>query len=184
MRQADDRDRGSSLIEFALVLPVLCTLLFGIIDFGWVLNDYVSVRQGVREGARQAAVKTQPTPSSGTWAGNGCVITGPGAGFSTTNPDAYDLMCYVKERTGLNQTNTRVKVWFDNTGGSPVYASGKPVTICVQYPARSVSGFMSPFLTGILSSKSTIRIEQNSATFTTPAEETALTSWPASCQQS
>jgi hypothetical protein len=150
------------------------------------------VRQGTREGARQAAVSTKPVPSSGTWASNGCVTS---VSFAT-NPDGYDLVCYVKQRMGLNQTDTRVKVTFKPCGGaSPCatkqFAAGQPVTICTQYPAKSLSGFMSPFLSGrILASKVTIRIEQDStwvgqapsaAPTLSGVEEPALTSWPMSC---
>jgi Flp pilus assembly protein TadG len=44
------------MVEFALVIPLFLLVLFGIIDFGLALNDYNSVRQGVREGAREGVV--------------------------------------------------------------------------------------------------------------------------------
>jgi hypothetical protein len=177
--QANARERGAALVEAAIAIPVLILILFGIIDFGWVFNDYLSVRQGTREGARQAAVSTKPVPSSGTWASNGCV-TGIN---SATDPDGYDLVCFVKQRMGLNQTDTRVKVYFVAQSGAKPYAAGQGVTVCTQYPAKSLSGFMTPFLSGrILSSKVTIRIEQDS-TWAAPVQENALTSWPASCSQ-
>jgi Flp pilus assembly protein TadG len=51
------RDRtGSSAVEFALVFPVLATILFAIIKFGLALNNYVELTNGVRAGARQFAV--------------------------------------------------------------------------------------------------------------------------------
>ena len=48
--------RGQSLVEFALVLPVLTLLIFGIIDFGMGLRSYISLTNATREGARFAAV--------------------------------------------------------------------------------------------------------------------------------
>ena len=49
-------DRGSAAVEFALVLPLLVMLLFGIIQFGFVYNAYITVTHAAREGARMAAV--------------------------------------------------------------------------------------------------------------------------------
>jgi Flp pilus assembly protein TadG len=48
--------RGQSLVEFALVLPVLMILIFGIIDFGMGLRSYISLTNAVREGGRFAAL--------------------------------------------------------------------------------------------------------------------------------
>ncbi len=49
-------ERGAALIEFALVLPVLLVLLFGIIEASWAFGQQNDVRHGAREGARLAAV--------------------------------------------------------------------------------------------------------------------------------
>jgi TadE-like protein len=50
------RDRGSAAVEFALVLPVLLLILFGIIDFGRALNAQIELTGAAREGARLAAL--------------------------------------------------------------------------------------------------------------------------------
>jgi Flp pilus assembly protein TadG len=50
------REQGQTMAEFTLVLPVLAILLFGIIQFGIVFNNYLAVTDAVRAGARQAAV--------------------------------------------------------------------------------------------------------------------------------
>jgi Flp pilus assembly protein TadG len=43
-------------VEFALLLPVLLLVLFGIIDFGRALNAQITLTQAAREGARLAAL--------------------------------------------------------------------------------------------------------------------------------
>jgi len=48
--------RGQSLVEFALALPILLILIFGVIDFSMGLRSYVSLTNAAREGARFAAV--------------------------------------------------------------------------------------------------------------------------------
>ena len=53
-------DRGAAAVEFALVVPVLFLLVFGILDYGRFFFDSVSLRQGAREAARQAVVQQYP----------------------------------------------------------------------------------------------------------------------------
>ena len=55
-RSARAGSSGQSLAETAVVLPLLLLLVFGIIEFGRVLNAYIIVTNGAREGARYGAV--------------------------------------------------------------------------------------------------------------------------------
>jgi Flp pilus assembly protein TadG len=50
------KDRGSVAVEFALVVPVLLLIVFGLIDFGRALNAQISLTGAAREGARLAAL--------------------------------------------------------------------------------------------------------------------------------
>jgi Flp pilus assembly protein TadG len=52
------RDRGAAAVEFALLLPVLILLLFGIVEFGRALNAQITITQAAREGARLASLGT------------------------------------------------------------------------------------------------------------------------------
>ena len=57
MRQfARRRDEGAAAVEFALVLPILVVLLFGIIEFGLVFDAQLTITHAAREGARVASV--------------------------------------------------------------------------------------------------------------------------------
>lgn len=49
-------ERGASLVEFAILAPLLLVLIFGIIDFSWVFAQNLGVRSGAREAARITAV--------------------------------------------------------------------------------------------------------------------------------
>jgi hypothetical protein len=51
-------ERGASLVEFAVLLPLLVLLLIGIVEFGWLYSQNIDVRHGAREGARLAATTT------------------------------------------------------------------------------------------------------------------------------
>lgn len=55
-RVAVNSERGQTMTEFALVLPLLVMLLFGIIQFGITFNNYITLTDAVRAGARQGAV--------------------------------------------------------------------------------------------------------------------------------
>lgn len=50
------KNKGQSLVETALVLPIMLLLLTGIIDFGLLFNNYIIVSNASREGVRSAAV--------------------------------------------------------------------------------------------------------------------------------
>ncbi len=44
--------KGQSLVELALLLSLLLTLLTGMVEFGYLLNQYITVVDAAREGAR------------------------------------------------------------------------------------------------------------------------------------
>ena len=48
--------RGQTMTEFALALPLLALLLFGVIQFGIAFNNYITLTDAVRAGARKGAV--------------------------------------------------------------------------------------------------------------------------------
>ncbi len=49
-------ERGVNLVEFALVLPVLLTFVFGLTDLGRAVYDYNTLANAAREGARYGIV--------------------------------------------------------------------------------------------------------------------------------
>lgn len=57
---AKDQDRGAAVVEFAIVVPLLLTLVFGIIEFGWTFGQHLDVRHGAREASRLVAVDYLP----------------------------------------------------------------------------------------------------------------------------
>ncbi|MGI6621922.1 MAG: pilus assembly protein [Clostridiaceae bacterium] len=50
------RSKGQSLVETAIILPVILLLVLGIIDFGLIFNNYILITNASREGARLAAL--------------------------------------------------------------------------------------------------------------------------------
>jgi Flp pilus assembly protein TadG len=54
---------AQSLVEFALIIPLLALMLFGIIQYGFIFATYISVRNASAVGARHAVLSTTPRPT-------------------------------------------------------------------------------------------------------------------------
>lgn len=78
-------DRGAVAIEFALVLPLLVILVFGIIDFGRLFNAQETLTQAAREGARLAALNDPNTCSRTAAAATGLGLSCPSSAVQITN---------------------------------------------------------------------------------------------------
>src|SRR6266850_2002535 len=77
--------RGQALVEFALVLPILLLIIFGIIDAGRLIFTMNTVGNAARTGARVAIVN-QSTSGTST--------------CDTTSPTAYAVGCAIA--SGIN----------------------------------------------------------------------------------
>jgi Flp pilus assembly protein TadG len=55
-RRGPGEERGAAAVEFALVVPFLLLIVFGIISYGYMLSFRQALSQGSAEGARAAAV--------------------------------------------------------------------------------------------------------------------------------
>ena len=97
-------EQGQSLTEFALMLPILLLVLFGIVQLGIVFNHYITVADASRAGARKAVVSQQ--------AANPTAAAQNAVKASATNLDASKLGATV----------------------SSSWADGADVTVTVTYP--------------------------------------------------
>jgi len=129
-------EEGQALIEFALVLPLLLLLVFGIIQFGILFNNYITLTDAVRAGARQAAVsRTLPDPVAVT-------------------TDRVQRSAYSLKVSDLGVTVTP----YDPSDGSATWVQGGDVTVEATYPyAINLLGFV--VFSGNLKSKTTERVE-------------------------
>lgn len=55
VRKMKPNNKGQSLVELSLILPLLILLLIGIIEFGRIFGTYIFLSHLSREGARYAA---------------------------------------------------------------------------------------------------------------------------------
>ena len=123
-RSAAD-ERGVALVEFALVLPLILLLLFGMIDFGKAFNYWNDETHLANEAARQAVVDNCPSCSSGQKIND----------WIRTEADTGELMNGGTQ--SISSPGLRVCIWFpDNTVHSDVpdvqdHALGDPVQVIV-----------------------------------------------------
>ena len=59
------RKNGASAVEFAIILPFLVLLVFGVIEFGLLLYDKAVITNASREGARAGIVSQYPRVTDG-----------------------------------------------------------------------------------------------------------------------
>lgn len=63
-RRRAPSERGAAAVEFALVVPLLLLLVFGIVQYGYMLTYRQAISQGAAEAARSAAVSFGTTSSA------------------------------------------------------------------------------------------------------------------------
>lgn len=73
-------ERGAAAVEFAIVLPLLVLVLFGIVEFSLMYNRQQALHAAAREGARVASIETS-TQSAITAAVDGALS---GTSFSSS----------------------------------------------------------------------------------------------------
>lgn len=124
------------MVEFALVIPVFLLLVYGIIQFGILFNNYITLTDAVRVGARQAAVsRTLPDPE----------------GSATTR--------LKNAAHGLDVDQLVVTVDpLDPSDGSRTWVQGGDVTVKATYPF-SINLFGFVVMSGNMGSETTERVE-------------------------
>ena len=129
LRRRPERDeRGTSLVEFALILPLFALMLFGMIDFGLLFGGFISLRNQVNAAGREVAI-SQSSPS--------CA--------SANQPS----LCIAEQAIASSELGTtggvKVAVDFPNLATtSPV--AGQPVIVCAEAALHSTTGMTSAIL--------------------------------------
>src|SRR5689334_13284106 len=59
-----ERQRGAAVVEFALLLPLLLAITFGIVEFAIALYDKAVITNASREAARAGIVYAVPQPTN------------------------------------------------------------------------------------------------------------------------
>ena len=74
-RRSQHQQRGTALIEMALVLPLLTLLLIGIINMGLVIREHQVLQNAAREGARYSTLQANRIDEAGDATAQALVLT-------------------------------------------------------------------------------------------------------------
>lgn len=121
---------GASAAEFAILVPVIGTMLFGLIKFGIVYNNYLSLTAGVANAERQFAVsRTSTTPIS--TAVTALQTTAP---TLNTSQLKVNVLIGATSCTGGLVASTSAASSDSGCAGSMAKASGTASTLTATYP--------------------------------------------------
>src|SRR6476469_3035765 len=108
LKRTIKNERGQTMTECAFVLPILLVLLFGIIQFGIIFNNYVALTDAARAASRKGAVsRSEADPKE----------TCESAGYAAA--------------TNLQDPGTKFIV---TCSPSASWAAGSDVTVTATYP--------------------------------------------------
>lgn len=110
-------EKGSAVMEAALVLPILCLLLIGILEFGRVLMIEQALTNAAREASRVAAISLDDTQA-----------------LSAANQIARDFL----SRTGIDLNHINVAPIFTTVNGTPA------IQVEIRYAYDSLLGAWVP----------------------------------------
>lgn len=119
-----DRNQGQGLLEFALVLPFLLVVVFGVFDLGRVYFSTITLTSAAREGIRYLTVN--PDDVSG--------------GYSGTKMVAHDEA----RNSGINMEMDQITPFCDHDEDPDVCDSGKPATVTVTTNYELILGWLLP----------------------------------------
>ena len=117
-------ERGQSLFEFALVLPLLLLLLLGMVVFGVALNNYLELTNGTTAGAQAVAISrgqtTDPCATAATpFSGAAASLTAANVSFTITTS------------TGPGGSGTSNTLW--PSGANPTCPAGSTTSPPASY---------------------------------------------------
>lgn len=125
-------DRGASLVEFALIVPIMALLVFGIVEFGLAFSDAQNLRQAVREGTRDVTARPDD-------------FVVPAAPPLPATFDDTKLRATIANEADLPDPS-RLHINWSPSG--TVMKAGDDFTICATYDLKSRTVLLSPFMDG------------------------------------
>jgi len=115
------RRRAAALVEFAVVLPVLLTILFGIIEFGQIFMVRQTCQHAAREGCRVAVLQSTSKP------------------YTSAGGPVYQCVQSIMTAAGINFSAGMMQVVEDTTDNPEV-----SITITVPYSEVSLTSYLGP----------------------------------------
>jgi len=129
VRQGVRNQRSQSMVEFAIVAPLLLLLIFGMVDFGRVIYTYITLNQAVNEAVRVAIRDSPLLPTNGdvesaakihavdVTLANPC----PNGPITTVTPPANQGWIYITEPNAPSTVET-LSPTLENAPGGQMWA--------------------------------------------------------------
>lgn len=139
----DEVSRGQSMVEMALILPLLVAIVIGTLEFGFVFDHHLTLEYATREGARSGAALANGGVGAPSCAGASDVdpkiiaavqrvLTSPGSPIILDNVSEIHIY-----NSGDDGEELDVNVWRHSAGMGPV-VDGVPLNFIeysVAWPA-------------------------------------------------
>lgn len=138
-------ESGAAAVEFALIAPLLFILVFGIINFGYLFGQKLSLNQAAREGARLAVVDGGTTPP-------GDAVNTLGE-IETIVNNSHGLVPQGEIDVRLFDDASNSAVETDGSAGCGALDVGDQLRLEAEYEATPLISL--PFLSGAFDMKST-----------------------------
>ncbi len=141
---------GQSLVEMALILPILLVVLFGIMEFGWLIFAYSTISQAARNGAEVAA----QLPPHVSWLSTSDMDEEEldDAGFGSSYPGFRADRCVDAVLTAIESDITVfggpddaqrmtefVTISYPNGAATRNLADRGPIEVAIAYPVRGLT---------------------------------------------
>ena len=125
--QPRKKERGQNILEFALVLPMLIVVVFGVLDLGRVFFATIGLTNAAREAVRYLTI--HPDDVSNSY-----------AAYWGAKSAAIDEANY----SGISINESQVDIACSNADSDDYCDSGTPATVTVTYDFDLVLGWILP----------------------------------------
>ena len=141
------RARGQAMVEFGLIALLFCLLLFGIADFGMLLNAWINIGSGSAAAARQAGLGATLDQIDSAARGSSLVPGLTACGISELNPCVHARKVIVTYTSDSGTTYRFCRGFYDPppsstytpvVGGKAVTLNGQTL-VCLGEPASGFS---------------------------------------------
>jgi hypothetical protein len=119
-----ERERGQSLVEFAMIITVMMLLLLGMLEFGFLFDQHLTIEYSSREGARVGSALANGSSTipcaqvdNNVVAAVQRVITSPGSRVDESQ--VTSIRIYKSTASGVQSGNI-YNLWVYQKNGGPV----------------------------------------------------------------
>ena len=120
-------ERGASAVEFALVVPILILIMIGIVNFGFVLAQQISLNNAARQAARYAVVDGRTCADIKTEGKNAAETVGMSVSAGTVpTPVVTNCGADTVKPCASSAPNTNITVTMTRTGAANAWIITAP----------------------------------------------------------